>query len=180
MKCTIESGPSCVRCIKAGRQCEFPQPGQVLPPQPRRRPRPQPEDLQEIHRTASVPAVSHPGINQIRHINHGSSPNSYYPPSWTPITPEPSTIGGPKKASRLPSAHSASPLATVVDVNSRPVSAYNATRDNEQPPVKRRRTAGHTPGAQDGTEESLSRRDMEQLLGLYVFFPVRASFTDVL
>lgn len=177
MKCVVESGSSCARCLKAGRQCEFPQPGQTLPSQPRRRPRPQPQRIPE---TASHVPNSSAGVGDVAAVNrphnddlvrpysHGLFQNSYNAPSWTPITPEASTTGGAKKSSELPSVHSASPLATIVD-ETRSASNNNVS-DNKQLPLKRRRTGGHILGAGNGLEEPISERDMEQLVEMCVSF----------
>jgi hypothetical protein len=179
MKCVVEEGPSCVRCLKSGRQCEFPQPGQVLTPQPRRRSRPQPHQIQEP--VGHVPysrtgegnvALNRPlSDNQARQLNRGSLPNSYNTTSWTPITPEPSA-GGPKRSSELPSLYSASPRVTVVDESSF-LSNNSNVPANHQPPSKRRRTGVHVLGAGNGIGESISERDMEQLLEMYASFSQR-------
>ena len=179
MKCVVEDGSSCARCLKAGRQCEYPQPGQILQPQTRRRPRSQP---QQIHnsvgqmsstRVGDAAAVNRPrNDDQTRPYSHGLLSNSYNAPSWTPTTPEPSTSGGVNKSSELRSVYSASPLATVVD-ETRSVSNNNNNNNNVSnnqppPPLKRRRIGRHILGAGDRLEESISERDMEQLVDMYV------------
>ena len=178
MKCVVEAGPSCIRCVKAGRQCEFPRPGQILPAQPRRRPKPQNPDTsghtQRSHSGGNMTDLSRPrSDNQVRRYNNGSISNSYSTPSWTPITPEPSTAGGPKKTSDLSSVHPAT-LATAADEN-RSLAGENASSRDQQPPAKRRRTWGHMPEAGDATDDSISQRDMEQLLEMYVIFCPRSA-----
>ena len=168
MKCVGAADPPCERCIKAGRKCEFLQPGQTLPAQPRRRPKSQ-SDQAPRGRDAHAGDHSHgAALNRHRldsHLNHGSASSSYNTPSWTPITPEPSTHGPAKKASELPSVYSASPLATVAG-GSNSIAPSSNVVDNQQPPSKRRRTGGHASEPGDGTQEDISERDMEQLLEL--------------
>jgi hypothetical protein len=174
MKCVVEAVPSCARCVKAGRQCEFPQPGQVLPAQPRRRPKSQNPDTvshaQHSRIGGDLADLNRPRSDiQVRQYNNDSVSTSYNTPSWTPITPEPSTTGGPKKASELQSVYSASPLVTGVN-GGRSLAGNNASSENQQPSAKRRRIGGHMLGAGDGIDDSISERDIEQLLEMYVIF----------
>ena len=175
MKCVGAAEPPCIRCVKGGRKCEFLQPGQTPPAQPRRKPKAQPQPIPaalDPTRDSHTRGQSHgPAVNSSRlgqqraHLNHGSVSSSYNTPSWTPITPEPSTHGAAKKASELPSVYSASPLTTIVDGS---LASNSHAKDHQQPPLKRRRTGGHVSEAGGSSQADISERDMEQLLQLYV------------
>jgi hypothetical protein len=174
MKCVGASDPPCARCVKAGRKCEFLQPGQTPPAQPRRRHKPPQQQTttsiapgQDSRTGESSDAIvnRHRPENQVAHFNRGIASSSYSTPSWTPITPEPSTHGAAKKTSELPSVYSAAPLAIVVE-GARSLPGNLDIAGNRQPQLKRRRTGRYTSEAADGIEEHLSERDMEQLLEL--------------
>ena len=176
MKCVGAAEPPCARCVKAGRKCEFLQPGQMPPAQPRRRPKAQPQPIPavlDLARDTYAGGQSHsPVVNNTRHdqqgtqLNHGPASRSHNAPSWTPITPERSTHGAAKRVPELPSGSSTSPSSTVVDRASLLVSSY--AKDHPLPPSKRRRTGAHATETGDICQEDISERDMEQLLQLYV------------
>lgn len=181
MKCVGAANPPCERCTKAGRKCEFLQPGQTPPAQPRRRPKSLPQQTSgrvDQNTGGSAGDRSHGAAANSHHLdnvlNRGSVSNSYNTPSWTPITPEPSTHGAAKKASELPSAYSASRLVTVMDESHFPTGS--SVIYHHQASSKRRRTGTHSLEPGDRSHVDISQRDMEQLLELYVPYINRSNY----
>jgi hypothetical protein len=163
MKCVGAADPPCARCLKAGRKCEFPVPGQSFPSEPRR----SRMSLGHVSETQGRERGRRAAINSPRNGNHnvqsdhGSMSTSYDTPRWTPITPETSAQGAANQSSRLPSVYSTSAWATVVE--SRPLSHNENRKDKQQPSLKRQITGDHVLQTRD-IEDPISERDMEQLV----------------
>ena len=133
--------------------------------------------FQQVQKTARHVPNSHAGDGAVgassrslnngqnRASSHGNDLESYGSPYSTHPTRNALPNGGPSRSSNLSSAFSG---AAAVDENPSASNNKYIVVADQQLPLKRRRTGGHSVGPRDESDEVSLERDMEQLFEMYV------------